>query len=390
MTNNLRWFVLSVVLAGTLLVLAACQGSGAAKGLQAIAAGSKHTCVITEAGGVKCWGWNHRGQLGDGTQKDSYSPVDVTGLTSGVKAISIGTDHSCALTTAGGVKCWGSNSNGQLGDGHGSLITNSFVPVDVEGLTSGVQVIAAGNGYTCALTAAGGVKCWGYNRYGRLGDGTTDDRLTPVDVMGLTSGVQALSTSISGYPCAVTTQGGAKCWGALEYSKLDGGGLPADSPAPKDVDGLTGDVKSLSTGLDHACAMTTAGGVKCWGENEFGELGDGAPAGSRTPVDASGLTGGVQAIAAGLRFTCALMSADEIRCWGDNLRGQVGDGTTTDRATPVLVSGLGAVKSIVAGGTHACVLTAAGGAKCWGNNENGQLGNGTNTSSATPVDVPGL
>ena len=103
----------------------------------------------------------------------------------------------------------------------------------------------------CALRARGAVRPEGSRRYGRLGDRTTADRLTPVDVIGLTSGVQALSTSTSGYPCAVTTQGG---------------GLPADTPAPKDVNGLTAGVKSLSTGLDHACAMTTAGGVRCWGK----------------------------------------------------------------------------------------------------------------------------
>jgi alpha-tubulin suppressor-like RCC1 family protein len=153
----------------------------------------------------------------------------------------------------------------------------------------GLQAIAAGSKHTCAIIEAGGVKCWGYNRYGRLGDGTTVDRLTPVDVVGLTSGVQALSTSTIGYPCAVTTQGGAKCWGALEFSQLDGGGLPADTPAPQEVDGLTGSVKSLSTGLDHACAMTTAGGVKCWGNNENGQLGNGTNTSSATPVDVAGL-----------------------------------------------------------------------------------------------------
>ncbi|MGA9350442.1 MAG: hypothetical protein WBW48_16795, partial [Anaerolineae bacterium] len=182
----------------------------------AIAAGYRHTCALT-AGGVKCWGYNGYGQLGDGTWTWRNTPVDVSGLTSGVTTIAAGSYHTCALTAGGGAKCWGHNNNGQLGDG---TTTNRNTPVDVSGLTSGVDAIAAGSYHTCALTA-GGVKCWGLNDYGQLGDGTTTNRNTPVDVSGLTSGVAAIAAGYY-HTCALTA-GGVKCWGRNNNGQLGDG-----------------------------------------------------------------------------------------------------------------------------------------------------------------------
>src|SRR3990170_2637750 len=225
----------------------------------AVTAGGMHTCALTTGGGVKCWGANGFGQLGDGTTTYRTTPVDVAGLSSGVAAVTAGDWHTCALTTVGGVKCWGANGFGQLGDGR---TANRPTPVDVTGLSRGAAAVTAGGAHTCALTTGGGVKCWGANGFGRLGDGTTTDRTTPVDVTGLSSGVAAV-TAGDWHTCALTTVGGAKCWGANGFFQL-GDGTRTDRTTPVDVAGLPSGVAAVAAGGSHTCAVTTGGGVKCW------------------------------------------------------------------------------------------------------------------------------
>ncbi len=356
----------------------------------AISAGYLHTCAVTAGGGVKCWGDNSDGQLGDGTTTNSAVPVDVTGLTSGVEAISAGAGHTCAITAGGGVKCWGENSDGQLGDG---TTTNSAVPVDVTGLTSGVQAISAGYEHTCALTTPGGVMCWGSNYQGELGIGSTaTNSVIPVDVHGLASGVQAISAGSSD-TCALTTAGGVKCWGGNNYGQLGSGSTAANSVIPVDVIGLTTGVQAIAVQGGHACALTTAGGVKCWGDNYDGQLGNASRTNSAIPVDVYGLTSGVRAVTAGYWHTCALSTSGALECWGWNAEGELGYGGTNNWVweIPVYVIGLTAsVRAISAGHYHTCALDTAGGVGCWGWNSSGQLGDGTTTESATPVEVVGF
>jgi alpha-tubulin suppressor-like RCC1 family protein len=279
--------------------------------------------------------------------------------------------------------------------------------VDVSGLTSGVSAIAVGDVHTCALMDAvhgGGVKCWGINEDGQLGDGTNNDSSTPVDVIGLTSGVSAISAGYA-YTCALMDAvhgSGVKCWGSYFDGQLDDY-TSGNSTTPVDVSGLTSGVSAISAGMVHTCVLMDAvhgGGVKCWGINEVGQLGDGTNNHSSTPVDVSGLTEGVTAISAGGKLTCALMDAVHgggVKCWGANSEGELGDGTNNHSSTPVDVVGLkGGISAIAVGAQHACALTTLGRVKCWGSNNNGQLGwtgnrwdqmFGTTGERHTPVDV---
>ncbi|MCX7852564.1 MAG: hypothetical protein N2383_07235 [Caldilineales bacterium] len=360
---------------------------GLAEGVVAIAAGGSHTCALTTGGGVKCWGWNGDGQLGDGTTSNRSTPVDVAGLTNGVAAIAAGYRHTCALTTGGGVKCWGGNGSGQLGDG---TWTSRSTPVDVVGLTEGVTAIAAGGEHTCALTARGGIKCWGFNWAGQLGDGTRSGHSTPVDVVDLTGEVRAIAAG-GAHTCALTIGSGVMCWGANESGQLGDGTMDDQRSTPGSVVGLTDEVRAIIAGGSHTCALTTGGGVTCWGQNGFGQLGDGTTAARRTPVNVIGVTNEIAAIAAGGAHTCVLTTGGGVKCWGDNRYDQLGDGTTNWYSTPVDIVGLTSeVRSIAAGDAHTCALTTGNEVKCWGYNEWGQLGDGTTTDRGTPANVTGL
>ena len=305
---------------------------GAVLHVTQIAAGGYHTCAVTTSGGAKCWGYNYNGQLGNNSTTQSKVPVDVFGLTSGVASLGAGYSHTCAVTASGGAKCWGYNTYGQLGN---NSFTDSKVPVDVFGLTSGVASLGAGRSHTCAVTTSGGAKCWGYNSYGQLGNNSTFDSLVPVDVFGLTSGVASLEVG-SHNACAVTVSGGAKCWGYNGNGQL-GNNSTIDSLVPADVYGLTSGVASLEMGGYHTCAVTVSGGAKCWGYNVNGQLGNNSTTQSSVPVDVSGLTSGTALLAGGALHTCAVTTSGGAKCWGHNGSGQLGDGTQNDKGTPTNV-----------------------------------------------------
>ncbi len=351
----------------------------------AISAGEVHSCALTSSGGVKCWGSNSNGQLGDGSLTSRSVPVDVSGLQGGVAALSAGSSsfHTCALTSAGGVKCWGQNTYGQLGDG---TATRRLAPVDVTGLPGSVVAIATGSEHTCALTTGGAVKCWGWNTYGQLGDNSATTRVTPVNVTGLQSGVTAIAAGL-GQTCAVTSGGAATCWG-YNYDGELGDGTTTNRAAPVAVIGLQNGVAALSAGSFHTCVLTSGGGAKYWGNNASGQLGDGTTTTRHTPVNVSGLQTGAASVEAGGGHNCAVTTAGGARCWGNNDDGELGDGTTTGRPIPVDVVGLqNGVAGISAGATHTCAFTAAGVARCWGWNHNGELGDGTLVNRPTPVVV---
>lgn len=387
--------LLLVALAGVgALATSAVGGSASFAGEQpvAVSAGTDRTCAGTAAGAVQCWGVVDVFEDSSGPSNIiSVIPKGVSGLTSGIQAIDAGGTEECALAAGGGAKCWGWDDRGQLGDGQGGIGCADEPcfysdPVQVSGLSNGVQQIATGGSHVCALTTAGGVDCWGANDKGQVGDGTTEDRLEPDGVSGLSSSVSAITAGGS-HSCALTTAGGVECWGDNASGQL-GDGTTTNSSTPVGVSGLSSGVAAVAAGGSHTCALTTGGGVKCWGSNTFGQLGDGTTTERDTPVDVSGLQSGVSAIATGGDHTCALTTGGGVKCWGTNTVGQIGDGTTTERDTPVNVSGLqSSVSAITAGNTHSCALTTGSSLECWGSNDSGQLGDGTTIDRALPTSV---
>jgi alpha-tubulin suppressor-like RCC1 family protein len=337
-----------------------------------------------------CWGYNHHNELGDGTVVERWRPIRVSGLSGDVQSITTGARHGCALSNGGGAKCWGYNYYGQLGDGSNA---NRPAAVDVSGLIGGVNAIVGGAFHTCALMGDGGVKCWGYNGAGQLGDGTDVERWTPGDVAELGSDVIALAAGDS-HSCAIVRGGGVKCWGDNQYGQL-GDGTTHRRLTPVAASGLSVGATALALGGSHSCAIVH-GGVKCWGGNGFGQLGDRTTRRRLTPVNVSGLATGVTAITAGggpapSGHTCALMRSGAMKCWGYNGWAQLGDGTTIDRLRPVGVGGMIAgVTAIAAGARHTCARTKTGNARCWGYNYNGQLGDGTPDDRSRPVYVLGI
>jgi len=354
----------------------------------ALVAGDSHTCALTSGGAVSCWGRNLYGRLGDGTTTDSSTPVQVVGLQSGVIALAAGYQHTCALTSGGAVWCWGGNRDGQLGDG---TTTDRSTPVAVSGLESGVVALGAGYFSTCAVKSGGALWCWGWNWAGQLGDGTTTNRLTPVPVIGMESGVASVTGhAVGSFTCARTTGGAAWCWGDNRYGQL-GDGTTTYRYTPIQVTGMGSNVAGVTAAGTHACTLMNGGAAWCWGLNTWGNLGDGTTTDHSTPVSVVGLPSGTSAVIAGGYHTCALTSGGAMWCWGANEDGRLGDGSTTNRSTPVQVVGLtSGVTSAGLGPWHSCAVANGGEVWCWGRNRYGQLGDGSTTDRLTRVQVGGF
>jgi len=313
----------------------AVEVDGLASGVRAIAVGQNVACAVTEAHTARCWGPNDHGQLGNGSNATSLVPLEVTGL-GPVKMIAAGFYHACAITSAGAVKCWGANSHGALGN---QTTTDSAVPVSVVGLSAGVQAIVAGNDHTCALTSAGAVKCWGDNASGQLGNNSGAAASVPVDVVGLSAGVSALYGGMNS-TCAVTPGARLRCWGNGDHGMLGTGVAIDRAVIPVEPTALPPGITDLGFGWFHGCGRTPSGGALCWGANSHGQLGDGTTRDRTEPALVQGLESGVSSIAVGQDFSCATLLSGAAACWGRNESSQLGDGTGVDRATPVIVQGL--------------------------------------------------
>lgn len=292
-----------------------------------------------------------------------------------------GEDHTCALVSNGTVRCWGFNSYGQLGDG---TTVSRTSPVAVSGLVDAVS-ISTGGSHTCARLSFGTVMCWGNNAYGRLGDGTIVNRLTPTEVSGL---VDAIDVVAGGeHTCARRTGGTASCWGFNIYGQL-GDGTIAHRSSPVTVVGLAA-VEELALGQGHTCARALDSSVRCWGNNAYGQLGDATIISRVAPVVVSGLSLATR-LTAGANHTCVIRSDSGGRCWGLNTSGQLGDNTVVQRNTAVTITTLALADRIAAGEAHTCVTLVDGTGRCWGANASGQLGDNSVSQRNVPTVVLGL
>lgn len=326
--------------------------------------------------GVSCWGQDFYGNFARVGSATNLKPFDNL-FTASVSQFSIGGYGSSCAVVSSGAQCFGSNYYGQLGN---STFTTSYAPVDVTGMTNNVsKIVVSGNGsggdgqvHTCAITTGGALKCWGANAQGQVGDNTATHRSAPVTIFA--NGVQDVEVAFGNHTCAIMITGGAlKCWGRNDYGQL-GNGLTATSYVPADVTGLTSGVTQVAASRVHTCAIVN-GGVKCWGANGHGELGLGTTGASiLTPQDVPGLNSGVTSISAsGLATTsrtCVVQNG-AVKCWGNGSYGGLGNGSLIDRYSPTAVTGLGGglgneMVKVVINEYHTCALSATGALKCWG------------------------
>jgi cysteine-rich repeat protein len=282
----------------------------------------------------------------------------------------------------GTVRCWGSNTVGELGVIAGMYQSpyTDWGSMPVISDVSALQVVG-GNGHTCVRTSDGRVSCWGYNGVAHYSSASWQSDGAPFTTFADLAAVEI--TAGGGHGCARNGNGQVFCWGLNYYGEL-GDGTRTDSLNPSAVPGLS--AVEISAGGGHTCARRSDGTVACWGDNLSGQLGDGTLVNQSLPVVVDGLTGAV-GIAAGERHTCARLNDGTVACWGANEAGQLGDGSTVDRAKPAAVLGLTGVVEITAGAQHSCARLNDGRVVCWGDNDSGQLGNATTTASATPVEV---
>jgi M6 family metalloprotease-like protein/uncharacterized repeat protein (TIGR02543 family) len=361
------------------------KGIGNIPGI-ALAAGGSHSLVLKPDGTIWSWGSNSHGQLGTGVASgDVTTPVQDTGL-SGVTALSVGTYHTLGLMSDGSVWAWGYNGNGQFGDG---ATTGRSVPSQVTGLSS-ISSIATGGApdHTIAVKSDGTVYSWGYNNYGQVGDGSTTEQHSPVQLTGL-SGMTTASVA-SDHSTILKSDGTIWSSGYNGYYELgDGTGTQRLSPVQGVAANLS-KVKAVAAGKYFTSFLKTNGTVWGAGYNYNGQLGDGTLT-PRMSVQTIGLTD-IVSISTGADgwHTLSLKADGTVWAWGYNFNGQLGDGSTTDRSSPVQVSGLSGIVAIAASTSHSMAIKSDGTVWTWGNNANGQLGDGSTTQRTTPVQISGF
>ncbi len=352
---------------GALCTSGLCEAGVCVRALD-LAMGPVHTCAAMSDGSVRCWGSNSRGQLGDGTFLARPAPITLAGLSA--TQVAAAGEHTCARLTDGSIRCWGANMAGQLGAG--DVTTASPSPRPVGGITTAAEV-TAGQFHACARLADGTVACWGhYLQVGTMSPaGCSGEACASQRPVGALAGVLGLSAGAAFTLARMMDGGAVRRWGIEPPT-----GLMFPSPAP--IGGLSG-VLDVSAGERHACVLLSDRTVRCWGSGAMGQLGSGDTRdyGSGDPAAVVGLTDVTQ-LAAGQYHTCARRGDGGVWCWG-NLPGA--------SLTAGPVGGLGGVVEVASGSRSACARLTGGGVRCWGNNDFGQLGDGTLVTRTTPVAV---
>lgn len=394
--SNIRFYTLALAVA--IATFAFATSAQAEVNNPALSAGAANTCAIQANQKVYCWGSNISRQLGIGTNNLSYAlqPIPVNALNGIPVGISTGYDSACAVLTFGTMRCWGNNTNGALGATNSSKNASS---AQTAAAMTGAWVAPSNEGtgqrHICFRDNNKTVKCQGLGISGQLGNAANANSATPVQtavITGATAGTSA-SQVVSGlnHSCALMDNGNVKCWGANNVRQL---GTPTnEAPSvnqPQDVPNLVNDVQQIASSVDHTCAIRANGDVHCWGANSFGQIGDGtiSPFKGATRVDE--LNGNAKEVSTGISHSCALMNNGTVRCWGANNYGQLGTGNTTNATKPVTVAGLPRPAiALSAGGSHTCARLDDLTIRCWGRNDRGQLGNNSRTNSTSPVVLAG-
>jgi alpha-tubulin suppressor-like RCC1 family protein len=346
--------------------------------------GYLNTCAVRSDGALYCWGDNTFGQLGRSESGPVLVPTRFPGV-SHVRGVAVGYLHICVLRDDGQVDCWGYNGYRALGCETATLEAQHCTPLAAG---SGAVEIGSANTHTCVRLANGGVKCWGRGDFGQLGDNKgSPSSATPVSAVGINS---AKGLSVGMWHVAVLLDDArVKIWGNNDYGQLGNGSLElARIPIP--VEGLPGPAAQLGgTGCTHTCVLVQDWSLWCFGDNRSGQIGPTAPNPSLTPVQVIAAGGNVRAVTTGADFTCVRTVESGVRCWGHNSLGNLGNGTFEDSAEPVAVqlpAGT-SIRSVVAEYGHACALDEGGRIWCWGDNHTGQLGDGTTDTLGFPVEV---
>jgi len=342
-----------------------------------------NTCVLTDQNTVECWGFNQSGQVGDGTTVDRPTPYPVKGLSGEIIAVAVGGMHACVLIFPGSMQCWGDNRYGQLGDG---TTANRSAAVPVKVVSGKISGMALGAWFTCVVTELGAVECWGHNDHGQLGNGTTTDNLSAVKVGGLGSGMVSVSAGTA-TACAIDAAQTPNCWG-WGMSGIIGDGGETDRFHAAGLRGLSTGVNNISVDGNFACAVNIYGMGYCWGDNTYGQLGNGSLDSTLSPVAVAERAEYFYEIKVSANFACGLTAIGHVHCWGFGDHGLlIGAGKPCQESaycTPQIIGGLGLAAALSVGDMQACIITNAGEVKCWGDNRFGMLGDGTKISQPPP------